>query len=111
METGGTRALKAANVSFFNIRTRTVLVARLSEGFSFGENDRDNQVLERGHVEEGGVFIVLDVFVVVRGRYVETVRATGAGHVAGAGTSECISVNLQKSVIGHFVPAFFCCYL
>lgn len=64
----------------------TVLVARLSEGFPLGEDDGNSQVLEGGHVEQGGVFIVLDVLVAVRGRYIEAVTGAGAGHITGTGT-------------------------
>lgn len=62
----------------------TVLVARLSEGLPFGEHDGHSQILEGGHIEEGGVLVVPDVFVVVRTRHVRAVRGSGAGNVAGA---------------------------
>lgn len=42
----------------------TVLVAWLSEGLSLGEDDSHYKVLERGDVEEGSVFVVLNVVVV-----------------------------------------------
>lgn len=42
----------------------TVLVARLSEGLPFGENDGHRQILEGRDVEEGGVLVVTDVSVV-----------------------------------------------
>lgn len=62
----------------------TVLVAWLSEGFSFGENDGNSQILKGGDVEETGVLIVPDVFGVVSGCCVLALGEVGAGHVAGA---------------------------
>lgn len=59
----------------------TVLVAGLPEGLSLGEDDGNSQILEGGDVEEGGVLVVLDVFVVVRGRYVQA--EAGAGNITG----------------------------
>lgn len=53
---------------------RPVLVAGLSEWFSLGEDDGHSQVLEGGDVEEGGVLVVLDVFVVVCTCYILAVR-------------------------------------
>lgn len=48
----------------------TVLVAGLSEWFSLGEDDGHSQILEGGDIEEGGVLIVPDVFVVDRSRHI-----------------------------------------
>lgn len=62
----------------------TVLVARLSEGLSLGENDGHGQILEGGDVEEGGVLVVHDVFFIMRGCYVPAVREIGTGRVTGA---------------------------
>lgn len=62
----------------------TVLVARLSEGFSFGENDGNSQILKRRDVEEAGVLVVPDVFGVVCARCVLALRETGGGHITGA---------------------------
>ena len=66
----------------------TVPVAGLSEGLPLGEDDGHSQVLEGGDVEEGGVLVVLDVFVVVRARYIQAVREAGAGGIAGAAGRE-----------------------
>lgn len=63
-------------------RCLTVLVARLSKGLPFGENDGHRQILEGRDVEEGGVLVVTDVFVVNVG-LVPTVRGTGAGDITG----------------------------
>lgn len=62
----------------------TVLVAWLSKGLSLGENDGHSQILEGGDIEEGGVLVVPDVFVVVRACHVLAVRETGAGNITGA---------------------------
>lgn len=64
-------------------RCLTVLVARLSEGLPFGENDGHRQILEGRDVEEGGVLVVMDVSV-VNVRLVPAVRGTGAGDITGA---------------------------
>lgn len=40
----------------------TVLVAGLTERFSFGENNGDNEVLKRGDEEECGIHIAHDCF-------------------------------------------------
>lgn len=62
----------------------TVPVAGLSEGLPFGEDYGHNQVLEGGHVEERGVFVVLDVLVVVRARRrVHALRQTDVTGAAG----------------------------
>lgn len=65
----------------------TVLVARLPEGFSFGENDGDNEILEGGDIEETGVLKVLDVvfihFCVVEFGHVQVIRV-----IADAGSGE-----------------------
>lgn len=55
----------------------------MSEGLPLGENDGHSQVLKGGDVEEGGVLVVPDVFVVVGGGYIHAVRGSGAGHVTG----------------------------
>lgn len=61
----------------------TVLVAGLSEGFSLGENDGHDQILEGGDVEEAGVLVVSDVFGVQSARCVLALVENGAGHVTG----------------------------
>lgn len=61
----------------------TVLVAWLPEGFSFGENDGNNQILKRRDVEETGVLVVFDVFGVVNARCVLALSEIGAGHITG----------------------------
>ena len=61
----------------------TVLVAWLSEGLSLGENNGHSQILEGGDVEEGGVLIVPDVFVVVRGCFIKAPRETGSRDITG----------------------------
>lgn len=57
-------------------RCLTVLVAWLPEGLPFGENDGHRQILEGRDVEEGGVLVVTDVFVVDI-RLVPALRGTG----------------------------------
>ena len=76
----------------------TVLVAGLPEGLSLGEDDGNSQILEGGDVEEGGVLVVLDVFVVVRGRYVQA--EAGAGNITGTTGGE--RTRNLKSVFSHF---------
>lgn len=58
----------------------TVLVAGLSKGLSFGENDGNSQILEGGDIEEAGVLIVLDVF---GARCVIAMGEIGAGGITG----------------------------
>lgn len=76
----------------------TVLVAGLSEWLSLGEDDGNSQILEGGDVEEGGVLVVLDVFVVVRGRYVQA--EAGAGNITGTTGDE--RTRNFKSVFSDF---------
>lgn len=75
----------------------TVLVARLSEGLSFGENDGYSQILEGGDVEEGGVLVVFDVFVVMGACYIWAVRKTGSGNITGTkgGEQQMVNANIQ----------------
>lgn len=65
----------------------TVLVARLPEGFAFGENDGDNEILEGGDVEETGVLKVLDVVIIhfccVDSGHVQVIRV-----IADAGSGQ-----------------------
>lgn len=74
----------------------TVLVAGLSEGFAFGENDGDSQILERGDVEQAGVLVVQDVmfvhFCAVFVRQIQVRRlVTGAGGRRGGGVKQWMS--------------------
>lgn len=48
----------------------TVFIAGLSEGLSFWVDNGHHQILERGDVEQGGVFVVTDVFVIYGMSYV-----------------------------------------
>ena len=82
----------------------TVLVAGLSEGLSLGEDDGNSQILEGGDVEEGGVLVVLDVFVVVRGRYVQA--EAGAGNITGT-TGDERNKELKVSVFRLFCVLLF----
>lgn len=69
-------------------RTLTVFVSGLSEGPPLGENDGHHQVLEGGNVEEGGVLIVPDVFMVNRCGHVQAAIEPGPGAVAGTAGKE-----------------------
>lgn len=77
----------------------TVLVAWLSEGFSFGENNGNSQILERWDVEETGVLVVSDVFGVVSACCVLALGEIGAGHITGTWRQrEVIQVNLRTCI-------------
>lgn len=65
----------------------TVFVAWLSEGLPLGEDDGHDEVLEGGDVEQGGVLVVLDVVVVLRGVVFRGEVGMG-GRVAGTGRGE-----------------------
>ena len=88
-----------SNDQCFN--SRTVLVAGLSERLPLGENDGHGQILEGGDVEEGGVLVVLDVFVVVRARHIHALRGTGVGNVAGTAGGERREAGIIKNKINE----------
>lgn len=69
-------------------RSLTVFVSGLPEGPPLGENNGHHQVLEGGDVEEGGVLIVPDVFMVNRCRHVQAAIEPGPGAVAGTAGEE-----------------------
>lgn len=77
----------------------TVFVAWLSEGFSFGENDGNSQILKGWDVEETGVLVVSDVFGVVSACCVLTLREIGAGHITGTWRQrEVIQVTVRSCI-------------
>lgn len=89
----------------------TVLVARLPEGLPFGEDDGHHQILEGGDIEEGGVLVVPDVFMVRGRRHVKAAIEPGSGAVAGAaGGREHVKEVLHVSNNFHLQPFLNSCF-